>query len=68
MTITVSSGWWLAPFMVTLASFGWAMFINRDNQPGGDYAALGGAMVTLFIYGIATIVSLIAWLIWAVLR
>lgn len=65
MTITINASWWLFPIAVTIIAFGWAAWVDRDNQSGGDYsfAAIGSA----FVYGAALIVSLFAWLIWAVL-
>lgn len=64
MTIRIVADWWLLPLFVTVVAFGWAAWADRDNSPG-DYGA--GAILSLVIYGAATIVSLLAWLIWAVL-
>lgn len=62
MTITMSFGWWLLPAAVTVASYLWAWLTNRGSRP--SYA---DAVIALISYGAATIVSLIAWLIWAAL-
>ncbi|WP_343518113.1 hypothetical protein [Sphingomonas sp.] len=65
MTFTLSADWWLAPAIVAVAAFAWAAWADRDNRPRGDYSFSG--IASAFVYGIALIVSLIAWLIWAVL-
>ena len=62
MTVVVSFGWWLLPAAVTIASYLLAWLANRGSRP-----SLGDAFVALIYYGAATIASLIAWLIWAVL-
>lgn len=67
MTLTIGFGWWLVPTAVTIIAFVYAGFMCRDEGYHGDYAAIGNAMVGLVVYGAAIIVSLLAWLIWAVL-
>lgn len=67
MTFTIGLGWWIAPALVTVLALGWALFMSRDEGSHGDYASIGNAFVALVIYGAALIVSLIAWLVWAVL-
>lgn len=62
MTMTISFGWWLLPAAVTVASYLWAWLTTRGSRP-----SFGDAVVALIYYGAATIASLIAWLIWAVL-
>jgi hypothetical protein len=57
-SFTVSIGWWLAPLAVTFAIFVWAHKVTP--------APSGSTDVTCAItFGAAIIVSLIAWLIWA---
>lgn len=65
MTFTITFGWWLAPLSVTAFAFSLAAFMCRDDERHGDYSAIAGAFVSLVIYGAASIVSLIAWLVWA---
>lgn len=67
MTFTIDFGWWLLPLVVTLFAFGAASFMCRDEGSHGDYAAIGNAMVALVAYGSALIVSMAAWLLWALL-
>lgn len=65
MSVTIEFGWWLIPTAVTLMSFGMGHWyaIEPASTPMG--AALDGFLRLVF-YGMALIVSLIAWLIWAV--
>lgn len=67
MSITIGIGWWIAPTVVTIIAFVFAGYMGRDEGSHGDYAAIGNAFVGLVIYGAATIVSLIAWLLWALI-
>jgi hypothetical protein len=67
MNIAIHLGWWAAPLVVTLMAFGLAAWSSRDDGYRGDYAAVGAGVVGLMMYGAATIVSLLAWLAWAVL-
>lgn len=64
MTITLGFGWWLLPTAITLASFVTVGFMSRDL--GNDRFG-AGAVVAFLFYLIAAVVSLLAWLIWAVL-
>jgi hypothetical protein len=66
MAMTVTLGWWFLPVTITFAAFSVAAYMCRDEGSHGDYAAIGNAMVALVVYGAALIVSLMAWLVWAV--
>ncbi len=67
MTFTIQFGWWLLPLALTIAFFWRAAYLDRDNTAGrGDYGF--SAFASMFYYGGALIVSLVAWLAWAVLR
>lgn len=61
MTITLSA-WWL-PFVVTLALFAWAVLKPAAN--GGDYSF---DLMPLVRVAAALVLSLMAWLVWALLR
>ena len=62
MTFTVEFGFWIIPAVITILSFGWAAFVSRDM--GNDqYGA--GAVIAFGFYLAASVVSLLAWLIWA---
>lgn len=67
MTLTIGFGWWLLPTAVTIIAVVVALYMSREDGSHGDYASIGNAFVALVIYCVAIIVSLIAWLIWAVL-
>lgn len=62
MTLTVDFGWWLAPLALTLAAFLWAFM----NCLPSRYPSYADGVVALFAFCLATIISLIAWLVWAV--
>ena len=59
MTITI--GWWALPLVFTLSAFAWAL--SRETT-GSD---LGAAIDSGFGFVVALIVSLVAWLVYALL-
>lgn len=59
--MTIIIGWWAIPAIITVFSFGW-VFATAAND-----TSLGGAIASGIMLLIACIVSLTAWLIWAVL-
>ena len=65
MTITIS--WWAIPLIITIISFIVAWRLKPKNV-GGDYSFIGDGIAFLFFYGIATVVSLVSWLIWAIIN
>lgn len=65
MTVTITFGYWLIPTFITVLAFVTAWWYSRPTpRYSRDYV---GALIDLIFYGAATIVSLIAWLVWAVL-
>jgi hypothetical protein len=68
MTFTLVADWWLAPLAVTIIAFGWSTFKCSSIQPsgGGSFPDMP-PLVWLFFHSVAFVVTLIAWLIWAVL-
>lgn len=62
MSVTISIGWWLLPLAATIMAFGWVHWIDRRSGP--SYGADIGGFI---LVSLATIISLIAWLVWAVL-
>lgn len=65
MTFTLAFGWWLVPFIITVVSLGWAWWISRDSGPG-NYGA--GAVIEMMFFLGALVLSLLSWLVWALLR
>lgn len=66
MTFTLSAGWWLLPLAITIAAFAWST-VKQDRSYAGDYGRIGQGISNAILYGLALIVALAAWLIWAVL-
>lgn len=64
--MTLKIGWWTLPLAATLIAFAWAWW-NGDYQPATGYGSIGKGFANLFLVAVALIVSLTAWLIWAVL-
>lgn len=64
MAIEISLGWWLIPAAITVASFGWAWWVQSPDR-GGDYNFTGLFNAMLWI--ISLVPPLAAWLIWALL-
>jgi hypothetical protein len=63
VTFTVTFGWWLVPFVATLVAYG-SVFLNSKFGRRDSYI---DGLVDLILYGIATIASLAAWLVWALM-
>lgn len=64
MTINIAFGWWIAPTAITALAFLWAC-LKQDRKVSGGLAEPARLMGNLFLYLIATIPALIAWLIWS---
>ena len=62
MTFTVEFGLWIIPAVITILTFGYAAFMSRDL--GNDRFG-AGAVIAFGFYMAAAVVSLVAWLIWA---
>lgn len=67
MNISIEISWWIIPALVTLVAHAWACLASSDGDGGSTYAAIGTALITLLRLGAALIISLAAWLVWAVL-
>ncbi|MBX9911220.1 MAG: hypothetical protein K2Z25_21260 [Beijerinckiaceae bacterium] len=65
MTLTI--GTWGFPAAVTLMAFGWLAVSSALQPPPAGYASIGDGIVGMFYAAAALIVSLSAWLLWAVL-
>lgn len=66
MTFSIFIGWWILPLTITIAAFSWSTW-QQDRSPAYDYGRIGQGIGNAVLHGLALIVSLIAWLIWAVL-
>lgn len=63
MTLTI--GWWAIPLTITILAFGFALI--KTGKSSGPHCAdsIGDAISFCIFNGAALIISLIAWLIWA---
>lgn len=60
--MSIAIGWWAIPAFVTIAAL-YVAFREQPASSGNDYGA--GAVIGAMFIMLALIVSLIAWLIWA---
>lgn len=67
MTISLSLGWWLAPLAVTIIAFAWHFLLWANQPPPSGYGAIGDGIAATASFLLALVVSLVAWLIWAVI-
>jgi len=63
MSITLTLGWWILPSAITIAAFFAAWCVIDPNQ-----RELTRGLDAVLFGGLALIVSLIAWLVWSVLK
>lgn len=63
--MTINIGWWLIPLLVTVVSFTVAVRKAPQDQRGGYVPDVISPMLGAALLLIAAIVSLFAWLIWA---
>lgn len=61
--MTIEIGSWVIPLVLSAVFWLLAMSTWRGESNG-----LGGSIVGVFLGGVAVILSLIVWLIWALLR
>lgn len=69
MSFELALDWWLLPLAITAGSFIWRWWMHMDEGPARGYGYIGraiggGGLLTL---SVALVVSLTAWLVWAVL-
>lgn len=64
MNLTITIGSWLAPLLFTIAAFGWQHWMHRNDSRSASY---GGDIAGAFTFLVAVSVSLLGWLVWAVL-
>jgi hypothetical protein len=64
--MTLTLGWWLLPAAITLITLSWCFF-TFNKRPTDALGVILQPFIASFYYGIAVVVSLAAWLIWALL-
>jgi hypothetical protein len=66
--MNIHVGTWVFPLIVTILAFGFVLFMSRNDGKAHGYAAAGAGVISLLLYCCAVILSLVAWLIYALLR
>ncbi|WNJ89152.1 hypothetical protein [Bosea sp. 685] len=66
--IAVTLDWWVLPLIVTGIAFLWHVWMHVGEGSASGYSGIGHAFGQLLTLSAATVVSLFAWLGWAVLR
>lgn len=64
MEFTLTLGWWLAPFAVTLIAFGWFWIWAANDPPSSGYGNIGRGLGQALFLLAAIVVSLVAWLVY----
>lgn len=70
MTLSLTLGWWIVPVVITLVSYLVAYLATPSRTNSYDWYGFGtlfDGIIILFGLLAATIVSLVAWLVWALL-
>ncbi|PCJ88601.1 MAG: hypothetical protein COA54_02470 [Thiotrichaceae bacterium] len=57
-SLTVTAGWWLLPFLITLIAYAWAWRVTPD----ADESFLSG-IEGIYTFGLATFASLVVWVV-----
>lgn len=65
--MTLIIGWWALPLAVTVAAWAYVI-LNPPKATGGHYGNIGAAMESLLQFGVASIVTLVAWLVYFAAR
>lgn len=64
----VHLGWWLIPLFVTIAAFSWRSWFHLGEVRSSGYGSIGQSLGYLITFLTASSISLLAWLVWAILR
>lgn len=67
MTVDITIGWWAVPLALTFAAYAVAIVKIPSAKPSAYFPDMGPAIIGFVNLACATIASLVAWLIWAVL-
>ena len=65
VTYSITLGWWLAPFVVSILAALFVVASISEYRPTGGWFDVDVKSIGVFVAGL--IASLIAWLIWALL-
>lgn len=63
--MTISLGWWALPAIITLAAYAVAWWRVPAPQPSSYFPDTGPVILGFIYLSLATVVSLAAWLMWA---
>ncbi|BAQ45912.1 MULTISPECIES: hypothetical protein [Methylobacterium] len=65
--MTIHLGLWAFPILATLALLGWAFLMPMPRPQGGAYD-FGGLLTAGFRAAVVLVGTLVAWLVWALVR
>lgn len=66
ITVTLSLGWWLIPAIITVFWIIATLYVASKDKSSGDYSFAG--LMTFFVATMGTIATLIAWLIYYMVK
>lgn len=67
--MTLTLGWWALPTLLALAAFAWAIPRRSDEYPtGGMFSEMSYVVCGGFRLLIALVLTLTAWLVWALMN
>lgn len=67
--MSIVIGWWAIPAIITIGLYAAAFSLTPAPRSTGSFMPdIGAGILGLVFFGAATITSLVAWLIWALLR
>lgn len=64
--MTIKIGWWLIPLLFTVCAFIWAKMKSPEPKNGHYMPDFVTPVLIMANYGLALLLSLAAWLIWAI--
>lgn len=63
--MTIDLGAWAIPLAVTIAAFAWMAWPRSYPDQGGMFGGVGEAIALTYRLALFTIITLSAWLVWA---
>lgn len=67
MSTTITFGWWLFPAAITCVAYAVALWSIPAPRPSSYFPDFGPAIQGFIYLSLATMVSLAAWLVWALM-